>query len=185
MKHLLPCLLLPFTCLIAKEEALSPPPLPAGYAPTQAISHLASAPDPAVMPQLRAWTFHHSFGGRSRPGPALEHPRHAQALWLALTTHAVELKTVPVAEACDLLRYLQRQKALTVADAAFFSELWQTEALQPQRATDYLRGWLQAHKLPQLSEAEKAALASAIRAGCSALACFEKNPPPAQSTSKP
>ncbi len=185
MKHFLLCLLLPAAALLAKETSIAPPATPADYSVGKALADLSHPAEVAAMQRLRSWSLHQSFGGVQENKAALEQPRNALALWLALSTHAIELKATSAAEACDLLDHLQRQKALSGATVAFFTQLWNDKAMQPQRAADFLRGWLQEQAVPALSAEETAAIQAAIRAGCTALSCFEKNPPAVQSNSKP
>ncbi|MBK8091924.1 MAG: hypothetical protein IPK32_08055 [Verrucomicrobiaceae bacterium] len=185
MKRFLLCLLLPTATLIAKETTFAPPAQPAEYSASKALADLASPAEVAAMQRLRSWSLHQSFGDAQENKAALEQPRNALALWLALSTHAIEVKATSPAEACDLLNHLHRQKALSAATVAFFSQLWHDKAPQPQRAADFLRGWLQEQAVPALSAAETAAIQAAIRAGCTALSCFEKNSPAVQSPPKP
>lgn len=185
MKHSLLCLHLFSATLIAKEATFAPPAQPAEYSAIKALADLAQPAEAAAMNRLRSWSLHRSFGGVLEKQPALEHPRMAQALWLAVTTHAIALKVTTVDEACDLLNHLHRQKALSATTVAFFTQLWHDQAAQPLRAADFLRGWLQEQAVPALSLEESAAIQTAIRAGYIALSCFEKNSPAVQSTTKP
>lgn len=164
---------------------MAPPAQPAEYSASKVLADLAHPAEIKAMQRLRSWSLHQSFGGAQENKAALEQSRNAQALWLALSTHAIEIKATPPAEACDLLNHLQRQKALNAATVAFFTQLWHDKAPQPQRAADFLRGWLQEQAVPALSAAESTAIQAAIGGGCAALRCFEKNSPTVQSTSKP
>lgn len=169
----------------AKDSVPSLPSLLSHYNLKEALVDLFEAGDVAARERLRAWSLHHSFGGERLGVSGLEQPRAAQALWLVLTTHAIELKQLSPSHATDMLSYLHQQKALSSSTVAFFTQLWHDRSIQPQRAADFLRGWLQEQEAPALSPAEAAAIQTATRAGCSALACFEKNLPAAQSTTKP
>ncbi len=185
MKRFLLCLLLPAATLIAKETTFAPPAQPAEYSASKALADLAQPAEASAMKRLRSWSLRQSFGGVQENKAALEQPRNALALWLALTTHAIEVKATSPAEACDLLNHLHRQKALSAATVAFFTQFWNDKAAQPQRAADYLRGWLQEQSVPALGAAETAAIQAAISTGCIALSCFEKISPAVQSNSKP
>jgi len=168
--------------LLAKDSAVTLPPVTPGYGHGRFLSDIGSSPLSAeTLTQLRAWCLHQSFGGTQQAQTALEHPRGAQALWLALTTHAVILGQVSVAEATAHLDHLHRQKALGSATVAFFTGLWQEKSPSATRAADFLSGWLQEHVLPALTARESLALSAATSSGLTALRCFEKNPSSTQS----
>jgi hypothetical protein len=169
----------------AKDSVPTVPALPSSYAAGQALADLPKADEAVVRERLRAWSLHHSFGGARPDRTALEQPRAAQAFWLALTTHTVLADASQKPAALNELHHLQRQKALNAATVEFFSALWEEKSSRPERAADFLRGWLQEHALPPLSPAESTAITAAVHAGCGALACFEKKSSVAQSKTAP
>ncbi len=165
---------------IGKESLPSFPALPSGYTSKQALVDITVATEPAASVRLRSWFFHQSFGGEQLKLPALEQPRLAQALWLALTTQALKLRQTPIAEAVAHMDHLCRQKAVPTSTLEFFTALWSQESVSTDRAAVYLQDWLQPHHIV-LSAEERAAVRSALDSGCSALAFLEKNLNPVQS----
>jgi hypothetical protein len=174
---------LPALLASAKDSQTALPPLPAGYTSKLALADLTSAGDPVASNRLRSWFFHHCFGGERPRRFAVEQPRLAQAVWLALTTQALTLGQISVAEAEAHLEHFQRQKALPSVTVDFFLSLWSQKPIRADRVPDFLRGSLESQAIT-LDATEQTAVRSAVASGCITLSFLEKKLNAPQSTPK-